>query len=79
MLQDALHTSQRLNHVSAVVVQVPQLAIMLLMRPPEGIQSRDLELLELLPDTPTSVIGQRVTILLEQCVDARDPSVPAVI
>ena len=35
VLQNALDTSQRLDHVRAVVVQVPQLAVMALVRPPD--------------------------------------------
>lgn len=37
VFQDALHTSQSLDHVCAVVVQVPQFAIMPLVGPPERI------------------------------------------
>ena len=37
VLQDALHTSQGLDHVRAVVVQVPQLAVVTLVGPPERI------------------------------------------
>ena len=37
VLQDALHTSQGLDHVCAVVVQVPQLAVVTLVGPPERI------------------------------------------
>ena len=37
MLQNALHSSQGLDHVCAVVVEIPQLAIMTLVGPPEGI------------------------------------------
>lgn len=37
MFQDALHSTQSLDHVCAVVVQVPQLAIVPLVGPPEWI------------------------------------------
>src|SRR5689334_22495900 len=37
VLQDALHTAQRLDHVRPVVVQVPQLAVVPLVRPPERV------------------------------------------
>ena len=37
MLQDALHAAQSLDHVGTVVVQVPQLAVVPLMGPPEGV------------------------------------------
>ncbi len=38
-----------------------------------------LELLELLTHAPALVVGQRVSVLLEQRVDARDAAVPAVL
>lgn len=37
VFQDALHATQSLDHVCAVVVQVPQFAIVPLVSPPEGI------------------------------------------
>lgn len=37
MLQNALHTAQSLNHVRAVIVQVPEFAVMSLVGPPERI------------------------------------------
>ena len=37
VLQDALHTPEGLDHVRAVVVEVPQLAVVALMCPPEGV------------------------------------------
>jgi hypothetical protein len=49
------------------------------MCPPEWIGACDLILLELLTDTPSSIISQGMAILLEQCVDTWDTSVPAVI
>ena len=42
VFKNALHTTQSLNHVRAVVVQVPKLAIMSLMCPPEGILLQNL-------------------------------------
>mmetsp|Transcript_8730 Transcript_8730/g.18587 ORF Transcript_8730/g.18587 Transcript_8730/m.18587 type:complete len:747 (-) Transcript_8730:2392-4632(-) len=52
---------------------------MLLMRPPEWVHLGVLILLELLPHTPPPVVCQRVPVLLEQRVDARDAAVPAVV
>ena len=43
MFQNALHTSKGLDHVSSVVVQVPQFAIVSLMGPPEGILFENLQ------------------------------------
>lgn len=37
VLQDALHSSQGLDHVRAVVVQVPKLPVVALVGPPEGV------------------------------------------
>ena len=37
MFQDALHAAQRLDHVRAVVVQVPKFAVVPLVRPPERV------------------------------------------
>lgn len=37
VLQDALHAAKSLNHVCAVVVQVPQLAVVPLVGPPERV------------------------------------------
>ena len=45
--------------------------------PQDGAHPRVLELLELLPHPPAAVVRQRVAVLLEQRVDARDAPVPA--
>ena len=37
VFQDALHPSEGLDHVRAVVVQVPQLAVVALVSPPERV------------------------------------------
>jgi hypothetical protein len=42
VLQDALHPAQRLNDVRAVVVQVPQLAVVALVGPPKRVLLHDL-------------------------------------
>eukprot|EP00964_Phaeocystis_antarctica_P078146 scaffold48598_cov65-Phaeocystis_antarctica.AAC.1 len=79
VLEDALDAAERLDHVGAVVVEVPQLAVVPLVRPPEGVLPHDLELLELRAHAPALVVGQRVPVLLEEGVDARDAAVPAVL
>lgn len=43
VLQDALHTTQGLDHVCAVVVQIPKFAVMSLVSPPERILFQHLE------------------------------------
>eukprot|EP00959_Pyramimonas_sp_CCMP1952_P271920 5685478-Pyramimonas_sp.AAC.1 len=79
VLEDALHAAQRLDDVRAVVVEVPQLAVVALVCPPEGVQPRHLELLELRAHPPPLVVRQRVPVLLEERVDARDAAVPRVL
>jgi len=43
MFKDAFNTSKSLDHICTVVVQVPQLAIMALVCPPEWILFQDLQ------------------------------------
>jgi len=49
-----------------------------LVSPPEGILLQYLVLLELRSYAPALVVGQCVTILLEECVDTRNTTIPAV-
>mmetsp|Transcript_97181 Transcript_97181/g.274888 ORF Transcript_97181/g.274888 Transcript_97181/m.274888 type:complete len:549 (-) Transcript_97181:3378-5024(-) len=79
VLQDALHAAQGLDHVCAVVVQVPQLPVVPLVGPPEGVVPHDVVLLEVLAYSPALVEGQGVPVLLEEGVDARDPTVPGIL
>ena len=79
MFQDALHATEGLDHVRAVVIEVPQLAVVLLMRPPKWVLLEHLVLLEICPDSPADVIGQDVLVLLEEGVHPRNASVPAVL
>lgn len=77
MLKDAFHASKSLNHICPVIVQIPELAVMFLMSPPEGILLQKLILLELLPDSPAFVISKGEPVLLEESVDTRNTVVPA--
>lgn len=43
VLQDSFHSTKCLDHVCAVVVQVPEFAIVALMCPPERVLFQDLE------------------------------------
>lgn len=79
MLKNTLDTAESLDHICPVVVQVPQLTVMLLMRPPERVLLENLILLEVLPDSPSLVVSQSKAILLEKGIDSRDSSVPRVI
>ena len=56
VLQNALHTSQGLDDICPVVVQVPQLAIVTLVGPPEGVLLQHLVLLEVSAHTPPLVV-----------------------
>jgi hypothetical protein len=51
---------------------------MLLMCPPEWILFEDLILFEILPDSPSLVIGECEPVLLEESIDPGDTSVPGV-
>mmetsp|Transcript_94895 Transcript_94895/g.290283 ORF Transcript_94895/g.290283 Transcript_94895/m.290283 type:complete len:372 (+) Transcript_94895:2060-3175(+) len=79
VLQDAFDASQGLDHVRAVIVEVPQLPIVPLVRPPERVLPHDVVLLEILAHAPALVEGERVAVLLEEGVDARDAPVPRVL
>mmetsp|Transcript_13659 Transcript_13659/g.18093 ORF Transcript_13659/g.18093 Transcript_13659/m.18093 type:complete len:330 (-) Transcript_13659:4853-5842(-) len=79
VLQDALHAAKRLDHVRAVVVQVPQLAVVALVGPPEGVLAHKRKLLELRAHAPPLVVGERVPVFLEQRVDPRNTPVPRVL
>lgn len=59
MLKDTLDTTEGLDHISAVVVEVPQLTIMFLMSPPEWVLLEYLILLEVLSNSPTFIVGKR--------------------
>ena len=79
VLQDALHAPQGLDDVRAVVVEVPQLPVVALVRPPERVLAEDLVHLELGAHAPALVVRQGVPVLLEEGVDARDAAVPRVL
>ena len=79
MLQNALHAAQVLDHVRAVVVQVPQAPVVALVRPPHLVPAHDRVLLEHQAHAVALVVRQRVAVLLEQRVDARQPQLPRVV
>ena len=57
----------------------PELAVVALVRPPEGVLLEELVLLEVGAHAPALVVRERVPVLAEQRVDARDAPVPAVL
>ena len=78
VLEDRLHTPEGLDDVGSVGVEVPQLPIVSLTRPPEWIALHQLVRLELRPSPEAFVETQRAPVLLEEGVDSRQASIPAV-
>lgn len=76
VLENPFHASKCLNHVSSVVVEIPEFAVVLLMRPPERVLLENLVLLEVLSDSPSLVVSQCESVFLEQCIDAWNATVP---
>mmetsp|Transcript_19227 Transcript_19227/g.59289 ORF Transcript_19227/g.59289 Transcript_19227/m.59289 type:complete len:634 (-) Transcript_19227:308-2209(-) len=79
VLEDALDAAEGLDHVRAVVVEVPQLAVVPCVGPPEGILAQDLVLLEVGADAPALVVGECVAVFLEECRYPRQSAVPGVL
>lgn len=52
-----------LNHIRPVVIQVPKLAIVTLVSPPERVLPQNLVLFEVRPHSPTLVVRERMPIL----------------
>ena len=78
MLENCLHTTERLNHIRAIRVQIPQLSIMPLAGPPERIALHVLINLEFGPRPETLIEAQCTAVFLEQSVDTRQAAVPAI-
>ena len=79
VLQNRLHATQVLDHIRAVVVQVPQAAVVALVRPPQLVPAHQRVLLEHQPRAVALVVRQRVPVALEQRVDARQTQLPRVV
>ena len=78
MFKNAFNTTQSLDHISTIVVEVPELSVMLLMCPPEGILFQNLVLFEVLSHSPALVVGQSKSVLLEESINSRNTSIPRV-
>jgi len=78
MLEDRFHTTQSLNHVCSVRVQIPKFSIVSLARPPEGITLHVLINLELSSRPEALIEAKRAAIFLEQRVDSRKTTIPAI-
>lgn len=76
VLEDTLDTAKSGNDVDSVVVELPELAVVSLRRPPEGIRLEELVLLPVGSNSPSLVVGERVSVLLEERVDSRNSSIP---
>ena len=79
MLEDTLNITQGGDNVHTVVVELPQLAVVTLGRPTERVVLEELVPLPVRPYTPAAVVCECVTDLLEERVDARNTTVPAVL
>jgi len=79
MLKDGFHTTQSLNDVRTVSVQIPEFTVVTLARPPERVALHVLVDLELGPSSEALVETKGTTILLEQSVDAGQAAIPAVL
>jgi hypothetical protein len=78
MFEYTLNTAQCLNHISTIIIEVPEFTIMLLMSPPEWILLKHLILFEILSDPPALVICECESVLLEESINSGDTSVPRV-
>ena len=78
VLEDTLNTTQGGDNVHTVVVKLPQLAVVTLRRPPEGVVLQELILLPVRPHSPTPIISKSMSVLLEECIDTRDTTIPTV-
>jgi hypothetical protein len=57
VLQNTFHTTESLNDISAVIVQIPQLTVVTLMGPPERVALDQPVLLEIRAAAPSFIIG----------------------
>lgn len=79
MLQDGFDTTKSLDDIGPVGVQVPQLSVVSGTRPPEWIALHQRILFELGSGSETLVEAQCTPVLLEESVDTRQTSIPAVL
>jgi hypothetical protein len=79
MLQNSLNTSKGLDHIGSVVIQIPELSVVLLMCPPERILLQELILLEVLPYSPSFVISESQSVLLEKSIDPWNTMIPSLL
>mmetsp|Transcript_10676 Transcript_10676/g.30496 ORF Transcript_10676/g.30496 Transcript_10676/m.30496 type:complete len:593 (+) Transcript_10676:6123-7901(+) len=78
VLEDALDSSEGLDHVRSVGIQIPELSVVTLVRPFEWVHAEDLILLHLSADAPAAIVRKGVTVLAEQRVDSRNTTIPRI-
>ena len=78
VLQDGLNTTESLDNVGTVGVEIPKFSIVTLTSPPEWVGLHVLVDLELRSGSESLVEGKRGAILLEKSVDSGQTSVPRV-
>ncbi len=76
MFKNTLNTSKSRDHIDPVVVELPELTVVSLIGPPERIRSKAVELLEMCPQSPSFVVGEGMSVLLEERIDTGYTSVP---
>ena len=65
MLKNPLNSPKGLDHICAVVIQIPQLAIVALVSPPEWVVPGDLILLELCANSPALQIHANKNLIFK--------------
>jgi len=78
VLENAFDSTQSLDHVSSVIVQVPELSVVTLVSPPKRVLFENLVSLELGSHSPALVVGQGVSVFLEEGVDSGNTSIPGI-
>jgi hypothetical protein len=79
VLKDCLNTTKSLDDIGSVSIQVPQLTVVTLGCPPEGVALHLLVNLELCASSETLIETERASILLEEGVDTWETTVPTVL
>ena len=79
VFQNSLDTTQGPNDISSVGVEIPQFAIVPLTCPPEWVGLHQLVKLEFGTGAETLIEAESNPILLEECVDTWQRTVPTVL
>ena len=79
MFKDCLNTTECLNDIRSICVQVPQLAVVPLTCPPERVALHQLIRLEFSTSTESLIEAERTPVFLEQSVDTWKTTVPTIL